>query len=120
MSRIVYKCCECSYKHYDTTKIANHLMRAHNYPTEDANISFDYISTAPASGVFKIEEHEIAGFSLSGWKASNGVIEISRTKRLLQTWPEEITIYGDTFTLADVVEGSYDRQGRIYQVAEYL
>lgn len=120
MSRPVYGCCECNYKHYDATKVSKHLVRAHGYPKEDSETSVTQVTIDRTGDTFELQEYELAGFQVCGWKAQNTIIEIACSKRLIKQWPEEILLNGSTFTLETITDGAYDDKGRIYQEAEYV
>ena len=70
---------------------------------------------------FKIQEHELAGFSLAGQVYPSNVIKIEGSERFIDTWPEEITLLGETYTLETVIDGNVDETtGLMYQNAEYV
>ncbi len=67
-----------------------------------------------ANNAFELEDHDLAGFSIAGTRQPNGSIRISGSDRIIQAWPQEITLWGDTFCLETVVKG-----GRGYENADY-
>lgn len=69
---------------------------------------------------FELQDHELAGFDLGGWRLPNGTIQISSTRRIINDWPEEITLKGDTFTLEDVSKGSINEVGAQWENAIYV
>lgn len=69
---------------------------------------------------FKVQDKELTGFGLGGYRAKSGVIELTGTGRYIPDWPEEITLMGNTYTLEEVIKGSIDEEtGAIWENAEY-
>ena len=70
---------------------------------------------------FVIQNEEISGFGLAGYRAISGVIQLIGTKRFIGDWPEEITLLGTTYTLEDVIKGKVDEKtGTQFENAEYV
>lgn len=69
----------------------------------------------------KIFKSELSGFGLAGYRHLNGNIKlIGGTGRYIADWPEEITFYGNTYTLEEVTKGDIDQiTGAIFEAAEY-
>jgi hypothetical protein len=63
----------------------------------------------------------LAGFTLYGWRHSNGMLQPGDSKVRMESWPSELTLLGRTFTLEDVVQpnppGTHG--DRIFENAEY-
>jgi hypothetical protein len=71
---------------------------------------------------FTVQNGELAGFSLAGWRLPNNVIQIEGgTDRFVANWPPEITFMGNTYTLENIVIGSIRQEdGALFENAEYV
>ena len=68
---------------------------------------------------FSVRDNELAGFGLAGWVQPSGAIRLT-SGRFIKSWPEEITFHGNTYTLEETIDGSFDEEtGEMFQNAEY-
>jgi hypothetical protein len=61
----------------------------------------------------------LAGFDLGGWKKNGKIYSAISGEEELTEWPEEITLFGHTYTLEDVYDGSTTDKGT-FQNATYV
>lgn len=62
--------------------------------------------------VTEVWEPFFAGFDLGGWRMSDGTLcscggDLKPSNLTLSEWPEEITIFGRTYTLERVEKGTF-------------
>ena len=72
---------------------------------------------------FVVLEGELSGFGLAAWRHKNGVIQLlgGKDRHIGTTWPDEITLLGNTYTLEEVIKGSVRQEdGAIFENAEYV
>lgn len=57
----------------------------------------------------------LAGFGLAGQRLKNGKLQAYGHKCLLDDWPEEVELFGTTYTLENVIKGNDG-----YESGEYV
>ena len=50
----------------------------------------------------ELQEHEIAGFELAGKVMPDDKIQLIHSNRIIDEWPKEIVLLGDTFELEEI------------------
>lgn len=69
---------------------------------------------------FILQDKELAGFDLGGYRQLNNTVKINGTDRFIDDWPKEISLLGNTYELEDVVKGAVDeRTGEQWENAIY-
>ena len=57
----------------------------------------------------------LAGFDLAGKRLSNGKLQsYGLQERLMDDWPEEIELFGNTYTLEEVIKGVEGYESGVY------
>jgi hypothetical protein len=56
----------------------------------------------------------IAGFDLAGQRLANGRLQAYGGKSEIDNWPEEVELFGTTYTLEDVIKGNNGYESGVY------
>ena len=65
-------------------------------------------------------EDALAGFGLYGYRQPNGTIKLD-TGKFIDDWPEEIELFGNTYTKEEVIRGEVDADtGEVFENVEYV
>jgi hypothetical protein len=56
----------------------------------------------------------IAGFDLAGKRLPNGKLQCYGDKNTIDDWPEEVELFGRTYTLENVIKGVEGYEAGVY------
>ena len=56
----------------------------------------------------------IAGFDLAGQRLPNGKLQCYGDQNVIDDWPEEVKLFGHTYTLENVIKGVDGYESGVY------
>ena len=80
-------------------------MNTHGMTNKQIDQTINELLAQRELNICELQNHELAGFGLAGYRQTDGSIKMSNSGRYINDWPEKITLLNDTFTLEEIIKG---------------